>query len=101
MNNLLEMLKSIEIKDRPKLRDLVNAVFRGLYEDELKNDRLPTKIFIPKFLMSELEITEENIKQGIKWRNLDVIFYDTKNINDDVYFGYSTYEMLRIMKKLI
>ena len=49
--------------------------------------------------MSELEITEENIKQGIKWRNLDVIFYDTKNINDDVYFGYSTYEMLRIMKK--
>ena len=99
MNNLLEVLKSIEIKDRPKLRDLVNAVFRGLYEDELKNDRLPTKIFIPKFLMSELEITEENIKQGIKWRNLDVIFYDTKNINDDVYFGYSTYEMLRIMKK--
>ena len=99
MNNLLEMLKSIEIKDRPKLRDLVNAVFRGLYEDELKNDRLPTKIFIPKFLMSELEITEENIKQGIKWRNLDVIFYDTKNIDDDVYFGYSTYEMLRIMKK--
>ena len=99
MNNLLEILKSIEIKDRPKLRDLVNAVFKGLYEDELKNDRLPTKIFIPKFLMSELEITEENIKQGIKWRNLDVIFYDTKNINDDVYFGYSTYEMLRIIKK--
>lgn len=99
MNNLLEVLKSIEIKDRPKLRDLVNAVFKGLYEDELKNDRLPTKIFIPKFLMSELEITKENIKQGIKWRNLDVIFYDTKNINDDVYFGYSTYEMLRIMKK--
>lgn len=99
MNNLLKMLKSIEIKDRPKLRDLVNAVFRGLYEDELKNDRLPTKIFIPKFLMSELEITKENIKQGIKWRNLDVIFYDTENTDDDIYFGYSTYEMLRIIKK--
>ena len=98
MNNLLEILKSIEIKDRPKLRVLVDAVFERLYEDELKNDRLPTKIFIPKFLMSEFEITKENIKQGIKWRNLDIIFYDTKNINDDVYFGYSTYEMLRINK---